>query len=329
MPTALRTVIVVLLAALLGGCAQVTATGDPNLAATVDGGRVRVDDVESQLRVARTSPEVAAQLDEGDAEATRALHAQIVQSLILTELLVQGAEELGVGLDDMSVARAEFAEDFGGPAALEVQLSQQGLSLEDLDPQIRGQLLEGRVGAALAEEAGVTDADVEEAYDEQFSERPNVRHILLETEEEAEEVLAELEDGADFSALAAERSIDPGAEQNGGELGPLERGQTVPAFEEAAFEADEGEVVGPVETEFGFHVIEVTELIPGPEFEDVEDDLRQELATSGEVDVVQQWLMDRAEQADVVVNPRFGEWEPDSINVVPTPALDRTGPVTR
>ncbi len=86
-----------------------------------------------------------------------------------------------------------------------------------------------------------------------------LRHILLETEEEAGEVLAELQAGADFAALARERSLDLTARSNGGELGFFAREEMVAPFAEAVFGADVGAILGPVQTDFGYHVIEVLE----------------------------------------------------------------------
>lgn len=83
------------------------------------------------------------------------------------------------------------------------------------------------------------------------------KHILVKTEEEANEVLKKLEDGADFDALAREYSFCPSKEK-GGDLGYFNRGQMVPEFENAAFSAPIGGIAGPIKTRFGWHVIKVT-----------------------------------------------------------------------
>ncbi|GAB4570870.1 MAG: hypothetical protein Kow0077_06090 [Anaerolineae bacterium] len=89
-----------------------------------------------------------------------------------------------------------------------------------------------------------------------------IRHILVATEEEAQEVLRQLQAGADFGTLAREVSLDQSARGNGGDLGYFERGVMVAPFEEAAFGAEVGETVGPVQTDFGYHVIEVLDREP-------------------------------------------------------------------
>ncbi len=83
-------------------------------------------------------------------------------------------------------------------------------------------------------------------------------HILLRTEEEANLALQRLEEGADFAELAQRFSLDTTSGADGGNLGTFGRGVMVPPFEEAAFNAEVGQVIGPVQTQFGYHLILVT-----------------------------------------------------------------------
>ena len=141
------------------------------------------------------------------------------------------------------------------------------------------------------------------------------RHILLETEDEATEVLALLEDGGDFAELATERSTDPSAATNGGDLGCQPEGTFVPEFEEAAFAAQAGDIVGPVETQFGFHVIEVLSLEDTPE-ETVQEQLTQIVQgdlVQGTSPVYAEVFTDRT----VTVEARFGTWDETVFVVVP------------
>lgn len=136
---------------------------------------------------------------------------------------------------------------------------------------------------SIRENIHITDEQLKVAYQnrrEEFRtpEQVCARHILLETEEDANEVLTELEQGADFAELAQERSTGPSGPQ-GGDLGCLGRGQTVAPFDEAAFSAPVGEPVGPVETQFGQHVILVYELRDAglTPLDEVRDQLRQQI----------------------------------------------------
>lgn len=83
------------------------------------------------------------------------------------------------------------------------------------------------------------------------------KHILVKTEEEAEEIMKKLENGEDFDTLARQYSFCPSKEK-GGDLGFFNRGQMVPEFENAAFSTPIGGIVGPVKTRFGWHIIKVT-----------------------------------------------------------------------
>jgi peptidyl-prolyl cis-trans isomerase D len=139
----------------------------------------------------------------------------------------------------------------------------------------------------------IEDADVRAYYDEnpeEFSreEQVRARHILLSVSPErtAEQARAELEEarqrlasGADFAELARQLSDDPGSKDRGGDLGLFGRGDMVAPFEAAAFGAEPGEVVGPVETDFGLHLIEVLDKQPGGSitFSDAEQGIRSRL----------------------------------------------------
>jgi peptidyl-prolyl cis-trans isomerase C len=82
-------------------------------------------------------------------------------------------------------------------------------------------------------------------------------HILVKTEEQANQILKRLADGEEFDKVARRFSSCPSG-KNGGDLGWFGKGQMVPEFEKVAFENDTGKVVGPVKTQFGYHVIKVT-----------------------------------------------------------------------
>ena len=89
-------------------------------------------------------------------------------------------------------------------------------------------------------------------------EKIQASHILVETEDRARELYDRLNRGEDFGKLAAENSRCPSS-RNGGDLGFFGRGQMVSAFETAAFECPVGQVVGPVQTQFGYHLIKRTQ----------------------------------------------------------------------
>lgn len=128
----------------------------------------------------------------------------------------------------------------------------------------------------------VSDADLKARYEKEMADAPaeeeiSARHILLETEDEAKAVIAELDTGKDFAELAKEKSTGPSAAQ-GGDLGFFTKGRMVPEFEAAAFTLQAGEYAKePVKTQFGWHVIKVEERreTAAPAFEEVIDQVRQ------------------------------------------------------
>lgn len=133
---------------------------------------------------------------------------------------------------------------------------------------------------------------------------PCARHILVETVEEADEIIAELDGDGDFSEIAKEKSLDPGSGANGGELGCADPAGYVPEFKAAIEEAEIGEIVGPVETQFGAHIIVVDSI----ETSEVPVDGRQ-LATER--------LQERLGEIEVEVDPAVGVWDAVSFAIVP------------
>lgn len=139
----------------------------------------------------------------------------------------------------------------------------------DKDPEFQQRLAflrERALHSELIEKevaASVTEAEIRAAYDKQISETPPVnevkaRHILVETKEEAEAIIRQLDENADFTALANEHTQDPSGKTTGGDLGYFGPGQMVPEFETAAFALEVGGYTKePVQSQFGWHVIKV------------------------------------------------------------------------
>ena len=136
----------------------------------------------------------------------------------------------------------------------------------------------------------VTDAVLQAAYDARFKDAApqteyNAAHILVADEAKAKELLAELEAGADFAELAKTNSTDTGSGAAGGDLGWFGLGMMVKPFEEAVVAAELGKVAGPVQSDFGFHLILVkeTRVAAQPTL----DDIRDELATAIEQQAIE------------------------------------------
>lgn len=142
-------------------------------------------------------------------------------------------------------------------------------------------LSKNAVDAIIAE--GADPDALQEAYNAQYSNLPtkteyDASHILVETAETAQEVIAMINDGADFAEVAKEKSTGPSG-PNGGALGWFGEGVMVPAFEAAVVAMEVGAVSEPVQTQFGWHVIKLNETrdVPPPSLEDVREELEQGL----------------------------------------------------
>jgi len=145
---------------------------------------------------------------------------------------------------------------------------------------------------ARISERDVSEEDIQAAYAEQFDaaipdSEFNASHILVENREEAVALIAQLEDGADFAALAKEHSTGPSG-KSGGELGWFGKGQMVKPFEEAVMELAVGEISPPVETQFGWHIVRLNDMrnIAIPTLDEVRNEIIaqiQETAIEAEI----------------------------------------------
>src|ERR1041385_2190481 len=141
--------------------------------------------------------------------------------------------------------------------------------------------------------AATTDAAMKKVYEEAIAkagtdQEVRARHILVPTEDEAKAVLAEIKKGTDFAELAKQKSKDPGAAAEGGDLGYFGKDQMVPEFAEVAFKLDKGQVSDPVKTQFGWHVIKVEDkrTKPVPEFDKVKDQIETYVTRKAQADYI-------------------------------------------
>ncbi len=251
--------------------------------------------------------ERAAAVDEEVAVVLLDTQRRVLDLYIRREIVLIVAEDLGVEATDTDreAAREALIASVGGPEALPGVLAEAGFSEEVFEEVIVEQ---EALLVALRREV-VSDAELEVR---------EPRHILVATQEEAEEVIAELAAGADFAELAVARSQDPGSAPQGGALQPAPRGAWLPEFDDAVWTAELGEVVGPVQTQAGFHVIEVVDEATLDADELPEQQVQQLVA--GELD---ERFLTAVSETDVQVDPAFGEWSSDP----EAPSLRPTDPV--
>ncbi len=177
--------------------------------------------------------------------------------------------------------------------------------------------------ADFVQNVKVSDAELRQEYQENIDnyrtpDRVKVRHILIKTQgkpkedvpklkAKAEDLLNQLHHGADFAELAKKNSEDPGSAEKGGELGWIVKGQTVPAFEKAAFSLKPGETSGLIETEYGYHIIQVEDKQAAhtQSFDEVRPLLLADAQKQGAADLLKK-AMDAA-RAEIIKNPSQAE----------------------
>jgi len=182
-------------------------------------------------------------------------------------------EVLFTGILDQLVQQAALADSYEGDLPARVSLSIEN----ELRSLTAGEVIERNMASPLSED------DVQAAYDEQYAnaeagEEYNASHILVETEETAIALKEELDNGADFAALAREKSTGPSG-PGGGSLGWFGKGMMVPSFEAAVVAMEPGAVSDPVQTQFGWHVIKLNETrkTEAPSLESVREELELQL----------------------------------------------------
>ncbi|MGM8366314.1 peptidylprolyl isomerase [Virgibacillus sp. W0181] len=174
--------------------------------------------------------------------------------------------------EEIENLKEQFGDDY------ESTLESQNITEEDLREDIKEGLLQE---AALTEDIEVSEEEMKNQYDRMKTEL-EARHILVADEETANEVKEKLENGEDFAELAKEYSTD-GSAQEGGKLPPFSAGDMLPEFENAAYGMDVGDISDPVQTQYGFHIIELLDKKESEEdigtFEENKKKIRRDLAS--------------------------------------------------
>ncbi|MEX1004932.1 MAG: peptidylprolyl isomerase [Acidimicrobiia bacterium] len=255
------------------------------------------------------------------------LFAENLLNTIVELLVVQVADsEFGISVteDEIEERRAEIETQIAsqsGDVSYEEFLEQNGFTDERIARIAHQQLVADQVEERLlAEEGAITDQELQDQYDSQLFQFTEacVSHILVPTEEEAVGAKERIDGGEAFADVAMELGTD-GTAPEGGELGCTALSGYVPEFAVAASEVPLNEVSEPVRSQFGFHLILVTERTTQA-FEDVQADLRAALEVERGGTLVQDWLLEAASAADVTVVEEYGTWVTDPFPSVQPPA---------
>ncbi|MSR88328.1 MAG: hypothetical protein EXS67_01575 [Candidatus Margulisbacteria bacterium] len=216
--------------AILMSSTIVVASEPKNIIATVGKTKITIEELNS--RISGFPPQYSEALKQKENKA------KLLDQMIDEQLLVNAAKKSG---EDKSASYKK--------------------QIQDAQKQI---LLDALIKDKIDKNITVTDEDAQAFYTskpEQFqaTEQRNASHILVKTEAEASEIKKAVDKGADFEALAKEKSQDPSAASNSGSLGWFARGQMVPEFEQAVFVLTKGQISGPIKTQFGYHIIKLND----------------------------------------------------------------------
>jgi peptidyl-prolyl cis-trans isomerase C len=223
------------------------------------------------------------------------VYPRLLDSMISERALADAARKAGIDKDPAVRRQIAAATD---------QVLDNALLTKVVMPTITDQALHARYQSEIAGKPGEVEV--------------HAKHILVDSEDQAKQIIAQLNKGADFATLAKKYSKDPGS-ADGGDLGFFKKDEMVPAFADAAFALKPGQFTQtPVHTQFGWHVILVVERrqAPAPSFEQAADQLRQEMLREG----VQKEITQARAAANVQIFNLDGSPKRPTDTAVPPPA---------
>ncbi|MFQ5840726.1 MAG: peptidylprolyl isomerase, partial [Candidatus Methylomirabilales bacterium] len=226
--------------------AGVGSAAEDTVVARVNNRTITRQDFEQELE--RLSPQQQA--------AARRRPAEFLQAIVREEVLYQQAVREGLDRDTRVLARLHAVK--------------------------RNIVIQALVSRKIIEPTQVTAEEVKAYYDGHLtdfsSETVTASHILVDTEAEAHAILKELQAGTPFEDLAKAKSLDRKSAVQGGKLGRLARGQTVPEFEQVAFALKIGQLSQPVKSNYGFHIIKVSDhQVTRQAFDEVKTQIENQL----------------------------------------------------
>lgn len=306
---------------------QVTAL-PVDAALRVDGQTVSETDFQQRLQLltglyGAQAPTDPAGRDRFDRDAAQAIAASMVldhvaaaQNVVVPDPVAQDALN--------KIIQQKFPQ---GRPAFDQALANLRVSEADVLAEIKRQLTTARLfDQVTAPAPAVTDADVNAAYAQRRAqfvvpEKRHLRNIVLPDQATAQQVLAQLQAGADFAGVATASSADKSTSQAGGDLGSLSKDQLEPAIGNAAFAAAPGSLYGPVQGSHGWNVGQVLEVAPPQQLtlDQVRDQLRGQLDDERRLALWRPWLTQQIDAADITYADRYRPADPHALPAGMTP----------
>jgi len=221
---------------------------------------------------------------------------KLLENMLKERILVQRAREIGLEKDKEAASQIKAVIE-------EVKREEE----EKIKISTQQALTDAATKVEIYDKVKLSEEEITEYYEENKEkfikdEEYHLRHILVETQEEAEAILEKIRGGADFAELAKEKSLCPSGEK-GGDLGFIARGRTVKPFEDAGFALKVGEISEVVKTEFGYHIIKLEEISPERQrtLEEAKVEIEYILLPEKQQDAFTKWLLSLKDEYNVQV----------------------------
>lgn len=233
--------------------------------------------------------------------------SQVLDSMITEKIVELEAKKAKISVTDENVQKEldKMIEQVGGEEMFNYQLAYSGYTMDQMKEELKNYLTIVKI---LEPKIEITDEEINSYFEEnkdRFAQEEEVQasHILVDDEETANKVKKLLDDGGDFAALAKEYSKD-GSAQSGGDLGYFTKGEMIQEFEDAAFSMEIGQVSEPVKSEYGYHIIKVTDKKEAQEatLENSKDEIKDILRNQKVNELYPTWITEMQEQYDIKNN---------------------------
>jgi foldase protein PrsA len=300
---------IALSALLLVGAIGLSGCGNKGVAARVNGQAIMETELTTQLdQLKKQYPQM---FNGGDAEGRLLDFKQrLLENLVNQALVEQAAKDKGIKVTDADIQKQidQLKSGFKDQAAFEQALKSAGMTVDQLKAQIRNQLVTQKLVETLSANQKVSDAEIKAYYDKnkaQFFDAAAKRasHVLFKAEDKAtaKKVLAQLQDKSTTMAAAAKKySVDTASATKGGDLGwPTQA--YVPEFQAALDKLSKGQMSGLVESQYGVHIVKVTDVRSGSQkpLSEVKSQIEQIIIQQRRSDAYQQFLNDLRKKAKI------------------------------
>lgn len=231
--------------------------------------------------------------------------AEALEALISEKIVELEAkkENIEVTEEDIEKEMQKIIDYYGSEDAFNQVLENAGYAKDDVKKNIRTSI---EIEKLIEPTLGITEDEMKQYFNDNkanFDQKEQVKtsHILVDTEEKAQEVKDKLSAGEDFAELAKEYSSDPSNKDRGGDLGYVVRGQMVPEFEEAVFTLEVGKISEPVKTQYGYHIIKIEEIKEAKEanYDESKEEIKEILVEQKMPAAYDEWLQQKREEYKV------------------------------